>query len=93
MAARAVVGSPFFFKKLIYDFLAENNYPELPHSQGGMKFGTQISPLVIFYFGNTTLYTLNGVSYFLLTSILLVKTDLTKGESQKKISNDQDGPH
>ena len=27
-------------------FLAGNNYPDLPHSQGGMKFTTQISPLL-----------------------------------------------
>ena len=27
-------------------FLAGNNYPNLPHSQGGMKFATQISPLL-----------------------------------------------
>ena len=30
----------------IYDFLAGNNYPNLPHSQRGMKFATQISPLL-----------------------------------------------
>ena len=27
-------------------FLPGNNYPDLPHSQGGMKFATQISPLL-----------------------------------------------
>ena len=32
--------------KLIYDFLGWNNYPDSPHSQGGMKFATQISPLL-----------------------------------------------
>ena len=31
---------------LIYDFLAGNNYPDSPHSQGGMKFAKQISPLL-----------------------------------------------
>ena len=35
LAARAVFGSLFFFKKqLIYDFLAGNYYPDSPHSQG-----------------------------------------------------------
>ena len=29
-------------------FLAGNNYPDLPHSQGGRKFATQISPLLYF---------------------------------------------
>ena len=28
--------------------LAGNNYPNLPHSQEGMKFATQISPLLNF---------------------------------------------
>ena len=32
--------------KLIYDFLAGNNYPNLLHSQGAMKFVTQISPIL-----------------------------------------------
>ena len=31
-------------------FLAGNNYPDSPHSQGGMKFATQISPLLNSYF-------------------------------------------
>ena len=31
---------------LIYDYLAGNNYPASPHSQGGLKFATQISPLL-----------------------------------------------
>ena len=34
--------------KLIYDFFGWNNYPDLPHSQGGMNFATQISPLLNF---------------------------------------------
>ena len=33
-------------KQLIYDFLAENNYPDLPPFAGGMKFKAQISPLL-----------------------------------------------
>ena len=46
-------------QELIYDFLAGNNYPNLPHKQGGMKFATQISPLlnsdplcILIFFGN-----------------------------------------
>ena len=40
-------GSLFFFKKQqIFDFLAGNNYPDWPNWQGGMKFATQISPLL-----------------------------------------------
>ena len=35
-------------KQQINDFLAGNNYRDLPHSQGGMKFGTQISPVLNF---------------------------------------------
>ena len=35
LAARAVFESLFFLQKqLIYGFLAGNNYPDLPHSQG-----------------------------------------------------------
>ena len=30
----------------IYDFLVGNNYPNSPHTQGGMKFAKQISPLL-----------------------------------------------
>ena len=30
-------------------FLKGNNYPDLPHSQMGMKFATQISPLLNYY--------------------------------------------
>ena len=33
-------------KQLIYDFLARKNYHDSPHSQSGMKFATQISPLL-----------------------------------------------
>ena len=33
-------------KHLIYDFLAGKNCPDSPHSHGGMKFATQISPLL-----------------------------------------------
>ena len=29
-------------------FLPGNNYPDLHNSQGGMKFATQISPLLVF---------------------------------------------
>ena len=36
---------PQFF----FDFLAGNNYPDLPYLQGGMKFATQISPLLNYY--------------------------------------------
>ena len=36
----------FFLRQLIYDFLAENNYPDSPHLQGGMKLATHISPLL-----------------------------------------------
>ena len=32
--------------QFICDFLAGNNFPDSPHSQGGMKFATQISPLL-----------------------------------------------
>ena len=39
-------------KQLIYDFLAGNNYPDLPHLQGGMKFATQISPVLNCKFKN-----------------------------------------
>ena len=47
MAARAVFVSSFLLQKqLIYDFLAGNNYPDSPHLQWGMKFATQISPLL-----------------------------------------------
>ena len=47
--SRAVFVSLFFLKiQLIYDFLARNNNPDSPHSQGGMKFATQISPLLNF---------------------------------------------
>ena len=49
LAARAVFESRFFSsskKKLICDFWAGNNYPDSPHSQGGIKFATQISPLL-----------------------------------------------
>ena len=46
LAARAVFVSLYFFKNIIYYFLAGNIYPDLPHSQGGMKFATQISPLL-----------------------------------------------
>ena len=47
MAARAVFVSLFFLQKqLMYDFLAGNNCPDSPHSQGVMKFATQISPLL-----------------------------------------------
>ena len=31
-------------------FLPENNYPDTHHSQGGLKFATQISPLLNFNF-------------------------------------------
>ena len=34
------------------DFLAGNNNPDLPYLQGGMKFATQISPLLNYYFFN-----------------------------------------
>ena len=34
------------FCKLIYDFLAGNNYSNSPHWQGGMKLATQIPPLL-----------------------------------------------
>ena len=47
-AARAVFESRFFQKKLIYDFFAGNNYPDSLHSQGCMKFATQILPLLNF---------------------------------------------
>ena len=30
----------------VANFLAGNNYPDLLHSKGGMKFATQISPLL-----------------------------------------------
>ena len=41
--ARAVFESLFFLQKqLIYDFFAGTNYTDSPHSQGGMKFATQI---------------------------------------------------
>ena len=46
LATRAVFGSRFSLKKLIYDFLAVNNYPDSPDSQGGVKFATQISSLL-----------------------------------------------
>ena len=47
LAARAVFVSSFMLQKqLIFDFLAGNNSPKSPHSQGGMKFATQISPLL-----------------------------------------------
>ena len=47
LAARAVFVSRFLLQKqLIYDFLGGNNYPDLPHLQGGMKFVWQISPLL-----------------------------------------------
>ena len=42
------MGSSWNFK-LIYDFLAGNNYPNSPYLQGGMKFPTQISPLLNFH--------------------------------------------
>ena len=49
LAARAVFVSLFFFlKNLIFDFLAGKIYPDSPRSQGGMKFATQISPLLNF---------------------------------------------
>ena len=50
LAARAVFVNLFFQKQLIYDFLAGNNYPDSPHSQGGIKFATQISPLLHYKF-------------------------------------------
>ena len=51
LAARAVFGSPFILQKqLIYDFLSGNNYPDRPHLQGGMKFATQISQLLNYFF-------------------------------------------
>ena len=51
LAARAVFVGLFLLKKqLIYDFLAANNYPYSPHSQRGMKFATQISPLLNYYY-------------------------------------------
>ena len=40
-------------KQLIYDFWAGKNYPDLLHSQGGMKFATQISPLLNLYIFQT----------------------------------------
>ena len=46
LATRAVFGSRFSLKKLIYDFLAVNNYPVSLDSQGSVKFATQISPLL-----------------------------------------------
>ena len=47
LAASAVFVSLFFLQnQLIYDFLARNNNPDSPLSQGGMKFATQISPLL-----------------------------------------------
>ena len=50
LATRAFFVSQFLFQKqLLYDFLAGNNYPNSPHSQGGMKFLPQISPLHICY--------------------------------------------
>ena len=49
LAARAVFVSSFFLQKqLMYDFLAGNNYPNSPHSQGGMKFATQFHLYLIF---------------------------------------------
>ena len=36
----------FASKQLIYDFLAGNNCPNWPHSEGGIKFATQTSPLL-----------------------------------------------
>ena len=36
-------------------FLAGNSYPNLPHSQGGMKFATQMSPLLNYLELNTKL--------------------------------------
>ena len=53
--------NPFFQKMLIYDFLAENNNLDSPHSQGGMKFPTQISPLL-----NNSLYSTNLLQPLLL---------------------------
>ena len=34
----------------MFIILNRNNYPNLPHSQGGMKFATQISPLRNYYY-------------------------------------------
>ena len=50
LAARAFfVSSLLLQKQLIYYFWAGNNYSNLPHSQGGMTFATQISPLLNLY--------------------------------------------
>ena len=47
LAARAVFVILFLLQiQLIYDFLTGNNYPNSPHLQGGMKFASQISPLL-----------------------------------------------
>ena len=38
------------FDQVFNLWLAENNYPDLPHSQGSMKFAAQISPLLNFIY-------------------------------------------
>ena len=61
LAAIAVFVSAFFLQKqLIYDFLAGNNQSDSPHSQGGMKFATQISPLLNYILLVGVPQTLNG---------------------------------
>ena len=53
LAAGAVFVSLFLLQKqLIYYFLAGNNYPKSPLSQGGMKFASQISPLLNLFYEN-----------------------------------------
>ena len=39
-------GKTEWAKKLIYDFLAGNNYPDSPHLNGCVNFAIQISPLL-----------------------------------------------
>ena len=55
LAATAVFESLFFQKQQIYHFLAGNNYPDLPHLQGGIKFAKQISPLLNYFVKNMTM--------------------------------------
>ena len=46
---KSVLGGSQIFVSSIYS----NNYSDLHHSQVGMKFATQISPLLNFYFGDS----------------------------------------
>ena len=50
-------------------FLAGNNYPDSPHSQGGMKFATQISPLLNYQFNSN--YIKFSPHYFMILKFLL----------------------